>query len=364
MDVKKNTESGTRKGRRTKKSLPVAVDLFCGAGGLTRGLINAGIRVAAGYDIDVACQFPYEHNNDGAVFRQKSVTDLSSAEVEEFYSVGQPRILVGCAPCQPFSKYTQRQDRPQDAKWGLLHEFGRLVHDLKPEVISMENVPEIQRHSVFTKFISTLKKAGYYVTHEEAFCPDFGIPQQRKRLVLLASLFGPITLDKPGDVTKSPTVRQAISHLPPLEAGAASDKDDMHRACRLSPLNLARIKASRPGGNWRDWPSNLVAKCHREESGATYPSVYGRMEWDKPSPTITTQFFGFGNGRFGHPEQNRAITLREGALLQSFPENYQFASGEQPISFATVGRLIGNAVPVRLGEAIGHSINDHLKLYY
>ena len=338
-----------------------AVDLFCGAGGLTRGLLNAGIRVVAGYDIDPACKYAYEYNNGKASFNLKSIVDLSAKELESYYPAGHTRILVGCAPCQPFSKYTQGVISQDNDKWSLLYEFARLAQELKPEIISMENVPEVQRHSVFAAFIATLEQAGYYICHQEAFCPDFGIPQQRKRLVLLASLLGPISLLKPQKSSTHITVREAIAHLPRLQAGDECAEDSMHKSSRLSPLNLRRIIASRPGGSWRDWSSDLVAKCHSEKSGQNYSSVYGRMEWDKPSPTITTQFFGFGNGRFGHPEQNRAITLREGAILQSFPNNYEFVSKDQPISFATLGRLIGNAVPVRLGEAIGHSIRHHLK---
>ncbi|RBA25431.1 DNA cytosine methyltransferase [Herminiimonas fonticola] len=346
--------------QRRAKVRATAVDLFCGAGGLTNGMLISGIPVAAGYDIDPACQFPYEANNGKASFKLKSVSDLTVEELASFYPPGHIRILVGCAPCQPFSKYTQGLDKATDAKWGLLGEFGRLVAELKPEIISMENVPEIQRHSVFTAFIATLEKAGYHVTHQEAFCPDFGIPQKRKRLVLLASLLGPISLVKAPKTSINVTVRDAIAHLPKLQAGEASIDDGMHRACQLSPLNLKRIRASRPGGNWRSWPKHLIAACHREKSGQTYPSVYGRMEWDIPSPTITTQFFGFGNGRFGHPDQDRAITLREGAILQSFPADYKFIPEGQAVSFATLGRLIGNAVPVRLGEAIGYSIHNHL----
>lgn len=345
----------------TKQNFMTAVDLFCGAGGLTRGLMNAGIRVAAGYDIDTACQYAYEHNNADASFKLKSVTELSAEELGAIYPKGHIRILVGCAPCQPFSKYTQSHVKPNDHKWGLLHEFGRLVHDLKPEIISMENVPDIRRHSVFLSFVSTLENAGYHVSHQDAYCPDFGVPQQRKRLVLLASIFGPISLLKPQKLKTPRTVREAIANLPALNAGDEHPGDAMHRASHLSPVNLKRIMVSRPGGSWRDWPSDLVAQCHRNLSGQTYPSVYGRMEWDQPSPTITTQFFGFGNGRFGHPEQNRAISLREGAILQSFPEYYEFSPKGQPISFATLGRMIGNAVPVRLGEAIGYSIKHHLK---
>jgi DNA (cytosine-5)-methyltransferase 1 len=357
----KNLQAMTSKvSSLSKKARVTAVDLFCGAGGLTRGLLNAGVQVVAGYDIDPACRYAYEYNNSKASFNLKSVADLSIKELEAYYPDGHTRILVGCAPCQPFSKYTQGVASQDNDKWGLLNEFARLAQELRPEIISMENVPEVQRHSVFSAFVSILEGAGYHICHQEAFCPDFGIPQQRKRLVLLASLLGPISLLKPQKPSVHVTVREAISHLPKLQAGHKSAGDSMHRASHLSPLNLRRIIASHPGGSWRDWPSDLVAKCHREKSGQSYPSVYGRMEWDKPSPTITTQFFGFGNGRFGHPDQNRAITLREGAILQSFPENYEFVSKNEFISFATLGRLIGNAVPVKLGEAIGYSIIHHL----
>lgn len=337
------------------------MDLFCGAGGLTRGLLDAGVKVVAGYDIDSACRHAYEANNDSATFHLQSVADLTGAGLAAHYPAGHTRVLVGCAPCQPFSKYTQGASKENDAKWGLLHEFSRLVCEVTPEIVSMENVPEIQRHSVFQEFVNHLEGLGYHVNYTEAFCPEYGIPQQRRRLVLLASQFGPLYLIKPPK-TNPVSVRCAIGHLQPLEAGMASD-DPLHRACQLSSLNMERIKSSRPGGCWRDWPAELVAKCHRTEAGKNYPSVYGRMEWDVPAPTITTQFFGYGNGRFGHPEQNRAITLREGAILQSFPEYYEFLKPGQPASFATLGRLIGNAVPVRLGEAIGRSIRQHLKVH-
>jgi DNA (cytosine-5)-methyltransferase 1 len=340
-----------------------AIDLFCGAGGLTRGLLNAGIPVVAGYDIDPACKHPYEFNNAGAVFQLESVTELTSLKLSSIFPKNHIRVLVGCAPCQPFSRYTQGIDgKDKLVQWGLLLEFGRIVQELRPEIVSMENVPEIQRHHIFEEFKDTLKKSGYHICHQEVFCPEFNIPQQRKRLVLLASLLGPISLWKPPAKLGHITVHEAIGHLPALEAGGDFAQDPLHRACRLSSLNLKRIRASKPGGTWRDWPLRLRAKCHRQESGQTYPSVYGRMQWDRPSPTITTQFFGFGNGRFGHPEQDRAITLREGAILQSFPEDYEFSPKGKVVQFATLGRLIGNAVPVRLGEAIGHSIKQHLGL--
>lgn len=346
--------------KRTPKSDIISVDLFCGAGGLTRGLLDAGIPVAAGYDIDAACRFAYEHNNPGARFVHKSVADLGGDELRDAFGSSNLRVLVGCAPCQPFSKYTQGLNTREDAKWWLLHEFARLVEALLPEIVSMENVPELQRHGIFHDFTHALQEAGYQVSHQEAYCPDYGIPQQRRRLVLLASRLGEIGLEKLGEYSGERSVRGAINHLPKLRAGDSSH-DRFHRASRLSPLNQQRIRSSKPGGSWRDWPADLVAQCHRTEMGRNYPSVYGRMEWDAPAPTITTQFFGYGNGRFGHPEQDRAISLREGALLQTFPDDYEFVPRDQPVVFSQVGKMIGNAVPVRLGKAIGLSILNHLK---
>lgn len=337
-----------------------AVDLFCGAGGLTRGLLDAGIPVVGGYDIDTACTYAYEHNNKGARFFPESVADLTFGDFDKLFSGIKTRVLVGCAPCQPFSKYTQGQNTKDDAKWGLLHEFARLVNEGLPEIVSMENVPEVMRHEIFQDFVDSLTMAGYHVSYQEVFCPDYGIPQQRRRLVLLASRLGSIALLKPDATHGVKTVRQTIAHLPPLEAGCNS-ADRFHRASRLSDLNARRMKHSKPGGCWRDWPEELVAQCHKTEMGKNYPSVYGRMSWDVPSPTITTQFFGYGNGRFGHPEQDRAISLREGALLQTFPESYEFVPKNQPVVFANAGKMIGNAVPVRLGEMIGTSILEHLE---
>jgi DNA (cytosine-5)-methyltransferase 1 len=166
----------------------------------------------------------------------------------------------------------------------------------------------------------------------------------------------------PGTHKKAVTVEHAIAGLPPLQAGDADPDDPLHVAASLSRLNLARMKASKPGGTWRDWPIEMVAGCHQSESGKTYPSVYGRMEWTKPAPTMTTQCYGFGNGRFGHPEQDRAISLREAAILQSFPRRYKFVRRGEQVGMRTLGRLIGNAVPVKLGSAIGKSIMKHLEL--
>lgn len=347
------------------RSQVVAVDIFCGAGGLTRGLLDSGIEVVAGYDIDDACQFPYEHNNSPAKFNKKSVTELTGRKLLKHFPQGSFRVLVGCAPCQTFSKYTQGLDNEHDPKWTLLTQFARLVRELRPDIVSMENVPELQRYPVFDEFLNTLADEGFHFTNDPekrvVYCPDYGIPQHRSRVVVVASRFGRIELIPPTHTPdKYRKVSDVLRSLPPLESGDESPGDPMHRTSRLTPINLRRIRHSTPGGTWRDWPRELVADCHKEKSGKTYPSVYGRMEWDKPSPTITTQFYGFGNGRFGHPEQDRAISLREGAILQSFPENYKFVKPKGEYAFKTIGRMIGNAVPVRLGEVVGKTIQQHI----
>lgn len=335
------------------------VDLFCGAGGLTYGFEQAGVPVKAGYDIDPACKFPYERNNK-ATFILKDVANISGSDLAEHFYASSIKVLVGCAPCQPFSSYSRRY-KDQPSKWKLLQDFARLIEECEPDIISMENVLQLKYHSVFEEFIAKLKQFNYSVDAYEVNCLDYGIPQSRKRLVLLASKFGKINLipaTHPPEGYK--TVRETIEHLEPLAAGEASKIDWLHRCSKLSELNLRRIRASQPGGTWRDWSKELIAKCHLKKSGKTYPGVYGRMEWDKPSPTITTQCFGFGNGRFGHPEQDRAISLREAALLQTFPPTYQFVDPDKSVAIDLVGRLIGNAVPVKLGQVIGQSILNHI----
>jgi len=349
-----------------------AVDLFCGAGGKTHGFLRGGIEVVAGVDTDPTCRFPYEFNNNPAIFVEKSVDALSCREVAGWYPPGVVRVLIGCAPCQPFSTYNYRYGganskiRSRDKRWGLLHAFRDLVSGFLPEIVTVENVPELAllNNRVYLQFIEDLTKHGYHVNSAIVKCADYGVPQTRERLVVLASRLGPIELIPP---THKPngyiTVRETIGNLAPICAGGPPPEgDSLHRACSLSPLNTVRIRHTPPGGGWNDWPEELRLACHRRMSGKTYPSVYGRMRWDDLAPTLTTQCFGLGNGRFGHPEQDRAISLREAALLQTFPPDYQFVAPERRLTFKHVGKHIGNAVPARLGEVIAISIRQHIKV--
>lgn len=355
------------KNKSKQSSFPIeVVDLFCGIGGLSFGLKSQGLKIKAGYDLDYTCEFAYHHNNK-AEFRYKDIRKVTAEEINNTYSKDAIRVLAGCAPCQPFSSYAFKNKNKDPNKYSLLDEFGRLVEEVQPDIVTMENVPQILKfklRNVFQQFVETLEKNGYNVSHKVVFCPDYGIPQTRKRLVLLASKKGKIELIPP---THSPenyvSVKDAIGGLPAIQAGERDPKDALHKARALTPKNLQRIQATPINGSWKDWPEELQLKCHKKDSGKTFGSVYGRMDWDKPAPTMTTQCTGLGNGRFGHPEQDRAISLREAALIQTFPKNYQFFFDEKSVSTTLASRYIGNAVPPKLGEIIGKSIKQHLKKY-
>ena len=345
------------------------VDLFCGIGGLTHGFKVQNFNVVAGIDNDTTCRFAYESNNQ-ATFIAKDIQEIEADAINNLYPPNTKiRVLVGCAPCQPFSKYNHRIGRKieetEDGKWKLLYKFAEIITAIKPEIISMENVPQLVKHDIFHEFIRVLKANNYFVSEEAniVYCPDYGVPQKRKRLVLIASLLGPIELiPKTHKKENYVTVKKAIGDLNPLASGETDANDALHRASKLSELNLTRIKSTKEGGSWRDWDESLRLACHKKLSGTTFGDVYGRMKWDEPSPTMTTHCTGIGNGRFGHPEQDRAISLREASIFQSFPPNYKFIDDtSQSLSVANISRQIGNAVPVRLGEVIAISIKNHLK---
>lgn len=339
-----------------------AVDLFCGIGGLSYGLSRAGLRVIAGLDADRTCKHAFEANN-GATFVVDYLENVSGHDIQALFPDGSRRILVGCAPCTPFSAYAAASGRRSD-KWGLVDLFLERILEVEPEIVSMENVIRLasfEGGEVFRRFVTGLREADYEVVAGPLDAANYGAPQHRRRLVVLASRLGPIKLPEPREAPGR-TVRAAIGHLPRLRAGEADPSDPVHRSPSLSNLNLRRIRAAKPGGFWTDWEDpELIAKCHKRASGRTYKNVYGRMEWDRPSPTLTTGCFSFGRGRFGHPEQDRAISLREAALLQGFPSRYELVSPAEAVSFSRLGRHIGNAVPVPLAEAIGGAIRDHIR---
>jgi len=341
------------------------IDLFCGIGGLTHGLIKSGLNVVAGIDNDDTCKYGYEHNNN-TQFINKDILDVTAEELNELFGKDEDtiRVLVGCAPCQPFSrlnikKVTEKHLQP-------LEKFAQLIKETKPDIVSMENVSGLantEKYPVFRKFLDTLENNHYKVFHDVIDFADYGVPQHRKRLVLLASRYGEIELVKKTHPHKKVTVWDKIRKLDPIEDGEISRKDPFHRARKLNAINLARIKATpHDGGNSKNWSEELKLECHKAETGKTYRhSVYGRMKWDEPAPTMTTQCVGLGNGRFGHPDQDRAISLREAAMLQTFPKYYKFTKPGDPIFTRYIAKFIGNAVPVRIGVVIGKSIKGHVR---
>lgn len=339
------------------------IDLFCGIGGLSHGMFKNGFDIIAGFDIDDTCKYAYEKNNKSNFYNQ-DIKTVTKEQVNNLFKGYDIKILAGCAPCQPFSSYAFKvKDKDKD-KYDLLYEFGRLVKEVLPDIVTMENVSQIlsfKQKPVLNDFVNLLKKNKYKVDFKVVYCPDYGIPQTRKRIVLLASRLGEINLIPPTHIKKKyRTVRQTIGKLPPIEAGEVCSSDPLHRARSLSELNLKRIKSTPIKGSWRDWDESLILDCHKKDSGKSFGSVYGRMDWDEPAPTMTTLCTGLGNGRFGHPEQNRAISLREAAMFQTFPKNYKFFSPKEDISITKASRYIGNAVPPKLGEITAKSIILHI----
>lgn len=349
---------------RSRETPISAVDLFCGAGGLTYGLTQAGIRVETGIDIDEQVEHAFRRNNLGTDFLCWDVSRKKYPSIAKLFRPGKTRLLAGCAPCKPFSKLTNGAEQHSD--WDLLDNFGRFVRGILPELVTMENVPELAERGVevFHRFVRTLTYCGYSTDWQIVRCEEYGIPQLRRRLVLVASRIGEIRV--PTGHCKSPsmwrTVRHAIGELRPLTSGERDPDDPLHVAVQSTPVNMQRIRATpHDGGTWKDWPEDLRLPCHRRSSGRSYSSVYGRMWWGKPAPTMTTLCTGLGNGRFGHPEQDRAITLREAALLQSFPSSYEFWPRQERLNRKAVGRMIGNAVPPRLGKALGQALLFHVE---
>lgn len=336
----------------------VAVDLFCGAGGLTRGLLDAGIDVVCGIDSDEKCSLTYESNNirengRSAKYIKTDIRQIDGNYIKNIFtgSGGDYFMLAGCAPCQPFSRKNVK--RNTDGRVNLLTEFARLIEATKPDFVFMENVPDIEKiHSeILSRFTDVLKNKGYFYDSSVINAKDYGVPQNRKRFVLIASKLSKITIPlslRDGN-TGYITVKDAIGDtdkFPPINAGESHEVIFNHRCSNLSKLNLKRLEYTPiDGGSRKSWPNELVLECHKKISG--HWDAYGRMRWDSPAPTLTTRFSSITTGRYAHPEQNRAISMKEGASIQSFPYEYKFYGNVQEIS-----RQIGNAVPPKMAREI------------
>lgn len=339
-------------------------DFFCGAGGLTRGFLDAGIKVIAGFDIDEDCRATYEYNNQGVKFYARDIREITASEIKEISGKESfnDTIFAGCAPCQPFSQQRKGERPGREAR--LLAELGRLTEEVKPGFVVVENVPGIARvngNSTFKRFLKLLQRNGYRYTFSTIDAKYYGVPQTRRRLILVAARRVEPSLPKPKcepSLRPFKTVRDTISKFPYLRAGSCHLHIPNHAAACITAINMERLKNTpHDGGDRRFWPEHLILKCHKEKgNGKTYKGhtdVYGRMCWDKPSPTLTGRCNSISNGRYGHPEQDRAISLREAAALQTFPDDYIFFGKQNHIALQ-----IGNAVPVLLAKELGEHIRS------
>ena len=303
------------------------IELFAGAGGLSLGLNRAKIKVRVAVDSDADCKATYEHNQPGVTYLLKRVQDVTRGKLLKHIKDPSKLVLAGGPPCQLFSRLNRSPADITDE----VRSYIRLVRSLRPLVVVFENVPAIKRRSVAWGFVhESLSELGYNVQWTIVNCNEFGVPQKRERMIVLASK---IPMALPLGTKTGATVRDAIAHFPDEDHAIPN-----HKAMNLSPSNLRKIKKLKAGENSR-------------KKDSSFADSYARMSWDKPSPTITTKCISFSNGRFGHPKYNRAITVREAATLQGFPESYEFIG-----SLPSCARQVGNAVPPTLAEALGKAI--------
>lgn len=368
--------TGDANGEVTSAPFPVArkvkaLDFFCGAGGLTRGLLDAGIKVLAGIDNDERLRRTYEHNNKPSRFLAEDVRefDIHATRRELGITSNDIVLYAACTPCQPFSTLNQR--RGEDDRKELLLAFGELVEEAPPDFIIVENVPGLHNaygREIYAKFLAQLTRAGFEDRDAAKLdAADYGVPQVRKRFIMVASRRGPITLP-PKSKGKPKTVRQAIGKFPAPQVGiegARSAHAESAQATRVTYPNLPNhvtrelpekhlkiVRAvPKDGGSRKDiTDESILLECHKKNP-TLHKDVFGRMKWDSPAPTMTCRCTDTYCGRFVHPDEDRGLSLREAAAIQSFPPKYKFFG-----TFLHAARQIGNAVPVRLANQLGKQV--------
>ena len=354
-----------KKARKSKPNIRV-YDFFSGCGGTSLGFKQAGIKHALAIDSNVDAIRTFQKNFPSIPVINELIETIDSQRIEAYYdNKSEIKLFCGCAPCQPFTKQktNTNKEASEDNRRGLLAYFSAIVHECLPELVFVENVPGIQKISVedggpFSEFVEQLEQDEYNVDYGIIAAKDYGVPQVRRRLVLVASRIGPISILSPThgpDSLKSHvTVRDAIYNLPSVEQGTEHSnkrKYPNHRAAGLSPLNMKRIRRTGVNGR-KDWPESLLPNCYKKKANGNryngHSDCYTRLAWDKPAPGLTTRCISYSNGRYGHPEQDRAITVREAARLQGFPDDFVFTG-----SLNAMARQVGNAVPVQLATSCG-----------
>ena len=336
-----------------------AIDFFCGAGGLTRGLLDAGIEVLAGVDNDEHLRETYTHNNKPSRFINKDINTIQIHELREELKIQDEdtTLYAACTPCQPFSTLS-RQNWEDDDRKILLLTFAEIVKECPPDFILVENVPGLNNGSgkeIYNEFLEILEECKFSdVVADLLDAKHFGVPQTRKRFILLASKKGSISLPIPiTDASQFVTVKECIEKYPEIADGEESENYPNHKARELKSHHKLIVEAvPEDGGSRKDIvDTSILLQCHQNKPNA-HRDVFGRMAWDKPAPTLTSRCSDVYSGRFAHPKQNRGISLREAAALQTFSDDYEFFGS----SITGIARQIGNAVPVKLAEQLGKSI--------
>lgn len=343
-----------------------AIDIFSGCGGSAQGFKNVGFDIRVAVDNDHWSTETYKRNHKKTLVFNSDIRRKIGKQLLKASGLkkGQLSVLLACPPCQGFS-YARSNGSPRDPRDELVFEFVRLAKEMMPVTVAMENVPGLSRgkgKDIFTKAVTMLKKLGYQIISDVLSSSDFGVPQNRKRVILLGSRMKNVKLELPSSthgnsdgLKPKVTVKDAIGDLPHISYGKKNDKDPMHVSANLSEINLKRLRITpHDGGGWKDWPMELRLNCHKKANSG-HGDVYGRMRWNDPSPTLTGGCTAISKGRFGHPKQDRAISLREAARIQSFPDIYKFEG-----SFTKISKQIGNAVPPLLAENIANSIKSAL----
>jgi DNA (cytosine-5)-methyltransferase 1 len=338
-----------------------AVDFFCGGGGMSYGMQEAGIKILAGIDNEPSCRETYEANIQGAKFIQEDVFNLKEWQLSEMIDIQKnddDLILIGCSPCQFWSIINTDKEKSSKSK-NLLIEFERFVKYYRPGYVVVENVPGVLRQkkeSGLEDFINWLKNNGYTTHFDIHNTNDYNVPQNRKRFTLIANRLNTIELKPLEHPGKKPTVRDTIgvqNGFPMLKHGS-KDKYNKNSVAGLQTICLERMQyIKKDGGDRFGFAQipHLQLKCFIDRNNS-FKDTFGRLWWDRPSSTITTKFYAVSNGRFTHPEEDRALSLAEGAALQSFPKKYKFFGK----SIASIARLIGNAVPPEYAKRIGLAI--------
>ncbi len=354
--------------KETNTTKPLAIDLFAGCGGLTRGLRGAGFQVAAAVEIDAIAARTYQWNNRRTPLLEEDIRNVSASELLRIAGSKQISLLAGCAPCQGFCSLTTKYKR-DDPRNELFLKMAYLIEDIRPKAVMMENVSGLVHRGkpIFDEFLNILQRSGYQSAWRIEQMADFGIPQSRHRLVLLAGLGFEIPFPEPTR-TRSPkrgsalrpwqTVREAIGHVRhPVTLKTAFHhggprRYNWHVVRDIQRQVKERLQAAEPGRTWLKVDESVRPRCH-QNGYKGFTNVYGRMAWDHVAPTITGGCTTSSKGRFGHPDKRRfTISVREAALLQTFPERYGFITDQMD----AVCNLIGNAVPPLYAKQAATSI--------